>query len=716
MTLLVEHWLTLKREPRPTAKGDEEEEEEGDKQSQVWAFEPAHRRAPLLLKGYESLYERRDIEMPLSLRSRQLQEATATFSREAEPIKTECLIGCPRHNPAWTERGADASSSSGSGTATAAAAATSSADQPSQTEGGAASPAFSSPVWRPCAQSIPPAEAIVPAISEEFIHFCEDDDDTGGDGRTSSSLMRDGCTTSAGPVTAAAAGSGSGFVNLEGGPASEQSSRALCSSSLAAAAAGSISTGTVVNGEAPCTGRAAGLLIVVCDSGPGVPETELTKLFKPFSQLDAGLSYKGRGTGLGLAISREIVVRHGGCLGVVSEQGKGSDFYVRLPLRELERNATTERLCFRLSDSFQSSAGSGSSSSGRALTLGSASSSSSSRVSGDVSSPQLRAVTTAAERRITAPASAASAAVAASSAHAISPSQPAGGSPVNQLQARSQFYMPSRFTPASASAPITTAQPSSPAASGSPDAISSAGSGERGSASSSKRTGASVIAANAPVQAVDETGQRVGGGANAAAISNLSSALPTPVRNAAAVTGSTSAADVLPSGSTPAADVFPSGSTPAQPEGVAVPPSSSSQPPAAEPAGASVRVLIVDDVASTRKLMARQLRNKFRGPVPARGGASIANPSLASQPPPLSSSMASPPAQLFYRVHVEDAADGAEAVAKYRHALMSGAPFHILLMDKGAYGCVMRYCGTLPVKYVCNATARNSLLTLQRCR
>lgn len=85
------------------------------------------------------------------------------------------------------------------------------------------------------------------------------------------------------------------------------------------------------------TGRAALLCVTVCDDGPGIPASDMSKVFKAFSQLDAGLAYKGRGTGLGLAISREIASMHGGGIGVCSEEGKGADFFVRIPLLEVRR-------------------------------------------------------------------------------------------------------------------------------------------------------------------------------------------------------------------------------------------------------------------------------------------------------------------------------------------------------------------------------------------
>ena len=68
----------------------------------------------------------------------------------------------------------------------------------------------------------------------------------------------------------------------------------------------------------------------VSDTGCGIKQEDLTKLFEKFQQL--GESHrKYNGTGLGLAICREIVRQHGGKVGVESQAGQGSCFYFSLP-------------------------------------------------------------------------------------------------------------------------------------------------------------------------------------------------------------------------------------------------------------------------------------------------------------------------------------------------------------------------------------------------
>jgi CheY-like chemotaxis protein/HPt (histidine-containing phosphotransfer) domain-containing protein len=63
------------------------------------------------------------------------------------------------------------------------------------------------------------------------------------------------------------------------------------------------------------------------DSGIGIPQDRLDRLFKSFSQVDASTTRKFGGTGLGLAISQRIVELMDGRIGVVSEAGKGSTFW-----------------------------------------------------------------------------------------------------------------------------------------------------------------------------------------------------------------------------------------------------------------------------------------------------------------------------------------------------------------------------------------------------
>jgi signal transduction histidine kinase len=73
----------------------------------------------------------------------------------------------------------------------------------------------------------------------------------------------------------------------------------------------------------------------VIDNGPGIPADALPRLFERFTRVAA--TSRTMGTGLGLMIVREIIVAHGGQVGVRSEVGKGSTFWFRLPRLDIRR-------------------------------------------------------------------------------------------------------------------------------------------------------------------------------------------------------------------------------------------------------------------------------------------------------------------------------------------------------------------------------------------
>jgi len=73
--------------------------------------------------------------------------------------------------------------------------------------------------------------------------------------------------------------------------------------------------------------------VSVIDSGPGIPEAALPRLFEPFFQVHRDRQMNPKGLGLGLAIVQHLVELHHGCIRVENRQPHGATFLVQLPRR-----------------------------------------------------------------------------------------------------------------------------------------------------------------------------------------------------------------------------------------------------------------------------------------------------------------------------------------------------------------------------------------------
>ena len=76
-----------------------------------------------------------------------------------------------------------------------------------------------------------------------------------------------------------------------------------------------------------------GVQVEVQDTGVGIPEEKLPRIFEKFYQVENEAQPRSVGSGLGLAIAREIVEAHGGTIGAESREGEGTRFRVFLPER-----------------------------------------------------------------------------------------------------------------------------------------------------------------------------------------------------------------------------------------------------------------------------------------------------------------------------------------------------------------------------------------------
>ncbi len=95
--------------------------------------------------------------------------------------------------------------------------------------------------------------------------------------------------------------------------------------------------------EVCCVGRQDGRALVhfeVRDTGIGIPQESLDRLFQPFTQADSSTTRRFGGTGLGLSIVRKLVEMMGGDVGAHSQPHKGSTFWFTLPLEPAELGGT----------------------------------------------------------------------------------------------------------------------------------------------------------------------------------------------------------------------------------------------------------------------------------------------------------------------------------------------------------------------------------------
>lgn len=84
----------------------------------------------------------------------------------------------------------------------------------------------------------------------------------------------------------------------------------------------------------PSRGNRSWLRFVVSDTGIGMDEQGLSKLYTPFEQADASIAGKYGGTGLGMSITQNLVSLMGGYIHVKSKLGKGTTFSVELPFEQ----------------------------------------------------------------------------------------------------------------------------------------------------------------------------------------------------------------------------------------------------------------------------------------------------------------------------------------------------------------------------------------------
>lgn len=96
-------------------------------------------------------------------------------------------------------------------------------------------------------------------------------------------------------------------------------------------------TFTIKPGSSSTTGSGMTILFEVSDTGIGIPEDQLEKIFFAFEQIKATPSPSGKGPGLGLTISSKLVDLMGGKLQVKSIEGKGSTFHFEIEMEKIQK-------------------------------------------------------------------------------------------------------------------------------------------------------------------------------------------------------------------------------------------------------------------------------------------------------------------------------------------------------------------------------------------
>ncbi|MDE6408886.1 MAG: substrate-binding domain-containing protein [Muribaculaceae bacterium] len=88
-----------------------------------------------------------------------------------------------------------------------------------------------------------------------------------------------------------------------------------------------------------CDGKV--LRLSVADTGEGIPEKDLGRIFEQFFQVE---NVRPKGSGIGLALTKSFVELHGGQIEVKSKEGKGSEFIVTLPVSHVEKRSEAKTI------------------------------------------------------------------------------------------------------------------------------------------------------------------------------------------------------------------------------------------------------------------------------------------------------------------------------------------------------------------------------------
>ncbi|MCG8672803.1 MAG: response regulator [Pseudomonadales bacterium] len=112
----------------------------------------------------------------------------------------------------------------------------------------------------------------------------------------------------------------------------------LLSNAVKFTEAGEISVKAFPGRSTPGSKHRYWLTFVIKDSGIGIPKKDLKRIFEPFEQADSTTTRKYGGTGLGLAVCKQFTDAMGGKIDIKSRLGKGSEFIVTIPFRNIAQS------------------------------------------------------------------------------------------------------------------------------------------------------------------------------------------------------------------------------------------------------------------------------------------------------------------------------------------------------------------------------------------
>ncbi|HEY8803783.1 MAG TPA: ATP-binding protein, partial [Clostridium sp.] len=92
------------------------------------------------------------------------------------------------------------------------------------------------------------------------------------------------------------------------------------------------------------------ILLKIKDTGIGIPQNMLNKIFDTYAQVDDSLRGTVEGNGIGLSLVKSLVEMHGGKVSAKSEMGVGSEFNIKLPIKLIESEISYKSENYNIND------------------------------------------------------------------------------------------------------------------------------------------------------------------------------------------------------------------------------------------------------------------------------------------------------------------------------------------------------------------------------